>query len=155
MYPKVSGLNQNEITTTINTSWEATQRVMAAKLTRLTHKIWIQLHLVAESCIICSSCSRRPVRKIWIHPRAHQHFLFYKLISVKKSRYSSVGIATGYGLDDQCSGVRCPAGAEKFSLLHRVQTGSGARPTSYPMGTGVSFPGGKAAEAWSWPLTSF
>jgi hypothetical protein len=31
---------------------EATQRVMAAKLTRLTHKIAIQLHLVAESCII-------------------------------------------------------------------------------------------------------
>jgi len=31
---------------------------MAAKLTRLTHKIAIQLHLVAESC------SRRPVRKL-------------------------------------------------------------------------------------------
>jgi hypothetical protein len=29
--------------TTINTRWEATQRVMAAKLTRLTHKIVIHL----------------------------------------------------------------------------------------------------------------
>jgi hypothetical protein len=37
---------------------------MAAKLTRLTHKIAIQLHLVAESCTICCSCSRRPVRKL-------------------------------------------------------------------------------------------
>jgi hypothetical protein len=37
---------------------------MAAKLTRLTHKIAIQLHLVAESCNICSSRSRRPVRKL-------------------------------------------------------------------------------------------
>jgi hypothetical protein len=37
---------------------------MAAKLTRLTHKVAIQLHLVAESCIICSSRSRRPVRKL-------------------------------------------------------------------------------------------
>jgi hypothetical protein len=37
---------------------------MVAKLTRLTHKIAIQLHLVAESCTICSSRSRRPVRKI-------------------------------------------------------------------------------------------
>jgi hypothetical protein len=37
---------------------------MAAKLTRLTHKIAIQLHLVAESCITCSSHSRRPVRKL-------------------------------------------------------------------------------------------
>jgi hypothetical protein len=36
---------------------------MAAELTRLTHKIAIQLHLVAKSCNICSSRSRRPVRK--------------------------------------------------------------------------------------------
>jgi hypothetical protein len=50
--------------TTINTHWEATQRVVAAKLNRLTHKIAIQLHLVAESCTICSSRSRRPVRKL-------------------------------------------------------------------------------------------
>jgi hypothetical protein len=35
-----------------------------AKLTRLTHKIAIQLHLVAESCTTCSSRSRRPVRKL-------------------------------------------------------------------------------------------
>jgi hypothetical protein len=41
--------------TTINTRWEATQRVMAAKLTRLTERIAIQLHLVAERCTICSS----------------------------------------------------------------------------------------------------
>jgi hypothetical protein len=50
--------------TTINTRWEATQGVMAAKLTRMTHKVAIQLHLVAESCTICSSRSRRPVRKL-------------------------------------------------------------------------------------------
>jgi len=37
---------------------------MAAKLTRLTHKIAIQLHVVAESCTICSSRSRRPVQKL-------------------------------------------------------------------------------------------
>jgi hypothetical protein len=35
-----------------------TQRVMEAKLTRLSHKIAMQLHLVAESCTICSSRSR-------------------------------------------------------------------------------------------------
>jgi len=33
-----------------------------------------------------------------------------------------------------------------FSLRHRVQTSSGDHRASYPMG--------KAAEAWSWPLTS-
>jgi hypothetical protein len=51
-------------TTTINMRWEAIQRVMAAKLTRLTHKIAIKLHLVAERCTICSSPSGRPVRKL-------------------------------------------------------------------------------------------
>jgi len=37
---------------------------MAAKLTRLTHEIAIQLHMAAESCTICNSLSRRPVRKL-------------------------------------------------------------------------------------------
>jgi hypothetical protein len=37
---------------------------MAARLTTLTHEITIQLHLVAESCTICSSRSRRPARRI-------------------------------------------------------------------------------------------
>jgi hypothetical protein len=37
---------------------------MAAKLTRLTHKIAMQLHLVTENCTICSSRCRRPVRKL-------------------------------------------------------------------------------------------
>jgi hypothetical protein len=37
---------------------------MVAKLSRLTHKIAIQLHLVAESCTICSYRSRRPIRKL-------------------------------------------------------------------------------------------
>jgi len=46
---------------------------MAAKLTSLTHKLAMQLHLVAESCTICSSCSRWPVRKFWLHPRVHEH----------------------------------------------------------------------------------
>jgi len=42
---------------------------MAATLARLTHKITMQLHLVAESSNIFSSRSRRPVRKLWMHPR--------------------------------------------------------------------------------------
>jgi hypothetical protein len=37
---------------------------METKLTRLTHKLAIQLHLVAESCTIYNSCSRWPVLKI-------------------------------------------------------------------------------------------
>jgi hypothetical protein len=70
-----------------------------------------------------------------------------ELYKNKESRDSSVGIALGYGLDDQVSRIRFPAGAGNFSLHHRVQNGSGAHPASYPMGTKGSFLGGKAAGA--------
>jgi hypothetical protein len=40
-------------------------------------------------------------------------------------------------------GVRVPAGAGNFSLHHRLQTGSGAHPTSYPTDTRISFSGVK------------
>jgi hypothetical protein len=54
------------------------------------------------------------------------------------SRDSSVGIETGYGLDDQGGGgSSSPGRVKKFSLLHIVQTGSGVHPTSYKMGTGA------------------
>jgi len=43
------------------------------------------------------------------------------------------------------TGVRLRAGS--FSLRSRVHTGSGAHPACYPMGTGRSFPGRKAAGA--------
>jgi hypothetical protein len=55
-------------------------------------------------------------------------------------------MATGYGLDGLVVRVQVPVG-ERFSPLHVVQTGSGAHPASYPMGTGCSFPGDKAAGA--------
>jgi len=46
------------------------------------------------------------------------------------------------------TGVQLPVETENFSLHHhRVQTGSGDHPTSNPMGTGGSFPGGKATGA--------
>jgi hypothetical protein len=41
---------------------------MEAKLTRLTHEIAIQLHVMAESCTICSSRFRRPVRELLVIP---------------------------------------------------------------------------------------
>jgi hypothetical protein len=68
---------------------------------------------------------------------------------LQQSRDSSVGIALGYGLDDRCSRVRFSAEAGNVFLNHRVQNSSGAHAASYPMGTRGSFPGGKAAGAWS------
>jgi hypothetical protein len=49
-----------------------------------------------------------------------------------------------YGLDDRAIEVRSQTGAEDFSSSLCIQTGSGAHPASYPMGTGVLSPGGKA-----------
>jgi hypothetical protein len=72
----------------------------------------------------------------------------------KESRDSSVGIALGYRLDERGSRVRFLAEAGNFSLHHRIQNGSGTHSASNKMGTRGSFPGGKAAGAWSWPLTS-
>jgi hypothetical protein len=43
---------------------------------------------------------------------------------------------------------------QDFSALHVVQIGFGACPASCTMATADSFPGGKAAGAWNWPLTS-
>jgi hypothetical protein len=53
--------------------------------------------------------------------------------------YSSVGIATGCGLENPGS---FPDKA-RFSVLHSVQTGFEAHPVSYPMGTGIDTPGVK------------
>jgi hypothetical protein len=60
------------------------------------------------------------------------------------SRGSSGSIVSDYGLDDREIEVRSPTGAKDFSSSPCVQTGSGAHPASYPMGTGGSFPGRKA-----------
>jgi hypothetical protein len=38
-------------------------------------------------------------------------------------------------------GGSIPGGGWEFSLLHRLQTGSGAHPASYPMGIGVKATG--------------
>jgi hypothetical protein len=59
---------------------------------------------------------------------------------------NSVGIATGYWLDDLMIGVRFLAGTGNISG-HRLQTCYGVQAASYPMGAGSSFPGGKAAGA--------
>jgi hypothetical protein len=55
------------------------------------------------------------------------------------SRGSSGSIVSDYRLDDRGS-----IPDRGFSSSPRVQTGSGAHPASYPMGTGDPFPGGKA-----------
>jgi hypothetical protein len=76
-----------------------------------------------------------------------------KLVSIyqtvryhNRSRDSIVGMATGMGWMREGSEFESHY-SQEFSFLHVVQTGSGAHPASYPMGTGGSFPGGEAAGA--------
>jgi hypothetical protein len=57
------------------------------------------------------------------------------------SQDGAVGLAIHYGLDGQGNESRCGA-----RFFEPVQTGRGAHPASYTMGTGA-----KAAEAWRWP----
>jgi hypothetical protein len=102
------------------TCWEATQRVMAAKLTRLTHRIVIQLHLVAESCTICSSRSRWPVRKLLDTPLYIDHLCFSPQSRLGMSHHDIlINKVTGWRLNSQ--GL-IPGRENCFSLCHLVQT---------------------------------
>jgi hypothetical protein len=65
-----------------------------------------------------------------------------------KSLGNSVGIVLGYRLDDRGSKVYFLVGSGNFSH-HHVQNSSRAHTASYTMGTRGSFPGDKAASAWS------
>jgi hypothetical protein len=64
------------------------------------------------------------------------------LLLLFMSHGSSGSIVSDCGLDDRVIEVRSLTGADFFSSPC-VQTGSGAHPASYPMGTGGSFPRGK------------
>jgi hypothetical protein len=59
------------------------------------------------------------------------------------ARDSSVGIATGYGLDDPGGGSSSPGRVKNFHLYISSRPALGSTPTSYKMGTGGSFPGVK------------
>jgi hypothetical protein len=74
-------------------------------------------------------------------------------ISFHVSRDSAVSIATGYGLVDWEVGVRVPVGSRIITSPCRPDRLWGPTNLLYN-GYRELFPGGKAAGAWSWPLTS-
>jgi hypothetical protein len=72
-----------------------------------------------------------------------KHNIYYIVIALGAGIAQSV-YRVCYGLDGQRNGVPFPAGARDFSLLHRVQTGTGAFPASYRgWGLGVKGQGRK------------
>jgi hypothetical protein len=108
-------------------------------------------------CIMKSICTweaRSKIGHIYFIMRSYVH-IFNSSTSIGWNRDSVVGIATSYVLDDRVVGVRVPVGSRIFTSPI-VQTGSGAHPTSYTMGTWVSFLGVKrpGCEACHWPPTS-
>jgi hypothetical protein len=66
---------------------------------------------------------------------ANSKIYFNNLVGIAQS---VLRLATGWMM-----GVGVSAGAGNFSLHHRVQTGIGTHPASYPMGTGGSCPRGE------------
>jgi hypothetical protein len=87
------------------------------------------LHVFVAWCLLIS------------HRSAYIYIYIYIYIW---SRVSSGSIVSDKWLDDRAIGVRSPAEAKDFFSILCVQTGSGAHPASYPMGTAGPFPGGKA-----------
>jgi hypothetical protein len=86
-----------------------------------------------------SACNDKQTSYSFLSPL----LLFLKKIKYAyeiNSRGSTVGMATGYGLE----GFESREGQE-FSFLHVVHIGSGAQPASYIMDTGGTLPVGKAA----------
>jgi hypothetical protein len=83
------------------------------------------------SCVVCSLSSRNErnrYTKLWylIYSSIRRHLRF---VTNKRSRYSD-GLRAGRPEFESQQG-------KDFSLLHNVQSGRGAHPTSYPMGTGA------------------
>jgi hypothetical protein len=72
---------------------------------------------------------------------------------VSLGRDSAVGIATGYGLGVRGVGVWVPVGSRNLSSP-RLPDRLWSPPNLLSNGYRGPFSGGKAAEAWSWPLTS-
>jgi hypothetical protein len=84
--------------------------------------------------------------KMWIN-------LLGVYVMLVVSRDSAVGIATGYGLEDWEVVVQVPVGSRIITSPCRPDRLWG--PPNLPYnGYRELFPGGKAAGAWSWPLTS-
>jgi hypothetical protein len=95
-----------------------------------------------------------PSRKLQMLHRniEHRHLTETKHAKPLRSSGQRFGGLCCLRLQDEVTSV--PAGAGNFSRHHRVQTGSGAHPASYPMDIRSSIPEGKAAGEWSWPLGS-
>jgi hypothetical protein len=89
---------------------------------------------------------------VCVCPSVFVSSLFFRLTRFMANRDSAVGIGTGYGLDGRRFGVRVPVGPRFFSFPRRPDRLWGP-PSLLSNGYQGQFLRGKAAGAWSWPLT--
>jgi hypothetical protein len=104
------------------------------------------LHTVTSTAIKTRRLYRLNYRPLYRSP-----VLIIPCFSRRRSRGSS---DSSDWITGRITWLLFPAGSGIFSVRHRVHTGSGTHPGSYLMGTGVSFPGSKAAGARTWLQTS-
>jgi hypothetical protein len=105
------------------------------------------MELLDNMCKVYSPEPCTP-RILLVLVKRNQLLIHLRFLLLSRCRDSSSGIA-GWKF-----GVRFLAGTENFSIFYSVQAGFGAQSSSYPIGTGDSFPWGNVTEALSWPLTS-
>jgi hypothetical protein len=104
------------------------------------------------SCLLSGNPNAKLVCGMWTHPlRPSDHHAHVVLGSDESAHWNLPMWLVGYcrfikdGIGSvNTAGVRSPTEAEDSSSSLCVQTGSGAYLASYTMGTGGSFPGGKA-----------
>jgi hypothetical protein len=84
--------------------------------------------------IVVKAGTLPPVSKCGL-PQRDMSLLLLAPCNVLKFRSRDSSVVQRWATDWMI-GVRVPVGTAHFSLLHPVQTGAGAHPASYPMGTG-------------------
>jgi hypothetical protein len=78
----------------------------------------------------------------------------WQTVSVVYGTRKFITVFTKPGIEPYSEIVEPSSHPYTLFLRHRVQTGSGAHPASYKVGTGGSFPGGKSVGARGWLITS-
>jgi hypothetical protein len=125
--------------------------MLAARPTHLTILDFATPIIYTEGSLSLYNFSQPPFTSSWVKIfssklwRSHTPPIYILPSRREIKFYTHTTAALDYGPDDRGPRVRFPAGGGNFSPHHRVQTGSGAHPPFYPIGTRDSFPAGKAA----------
>jgi len=121
---------------------------------------WVDTTLdYAETRMICSQKSSDEIITGWT--KKYPKIITFSWLSVRTlfphalllfSQRGVASLSTLHALITLLSRKPAKVGEIHGPVKFGVQTGSGAHPTSYPMGTGAFYPGVKTPGVWSWHL---